>query len=112
MVGVVQLALFVALVAGVAWVWVDGVDRGEVPWNVILIGGSLVLSGLLGLATRASGRRAGRGRATSYRSDVERAIAAQIDERIGAGVDEALSARKDLAVALTRLEDAVSAVEA
>lgn len=108
LVGVVQLALFVALVAGIAWVWVDGVDRGEVPWNLILIGGSLVLATMLGVSTRASGRRAGRGRATRYRADVERAIAAQIDERIGAGIGDALSVRRRLAASLTRLEDAVS----
>jgi energy-coupling factor transporter ATP-binding protein EcfA2 len=107
-VGLVQLMLFAALGAGIAWVWVDGVDRGEVPWNLILIGVSVVLSTLFGLATRASGRRAGRRRATSYRSDVERAITAQIDERIGADVVEALSVRGRLAASLARLEDAVS----
>ncbi|NNC91770.1 MAG: hypothetical protein HKN80_04700 [Acidimicrobiia bacterium] len=110
-IGVVQLALFAALVAGIAWVWVDGVDRGEVPWNVILIGGALVVSAVLGLATRASGRRAGRRRATSYRADVERALIGQVEDRIGAGVAGALSKRADLVTSLARLEDAVSAAE-
>ena len=103
------MALFVALVAGIAWVWVDGVDRGEVPWNLILIGGSVVLATVLGVATRASGRRAGRRRATKYRSDVEAAIASQIEERIGAGVAEAVAVRSRLAAALTRLEGVVEA---
>ena len=108
LVGVVQLVLFAGLVAGVVWVWVDGVDRGEVPWNVILIAGSLVFSTLLGLATRASGRRAGRRRAARYRSDVEEAITGQIDERIGTGVVEALAVRGRLAASLGRLEEATS----
>jgi GTP-binding protein EngB required for normal cell division len=110
-VGVVQLALFAALVVGIAWVWVDGVDRGEVPWNLILIGGSVVLSTLLGLATRASGRRAGRRRATVYRSDVEQALAAQMQEGIGARVARALAARSRLAASLERLEDAAAGVD-
>jgi len=107
-IGLVQLVLSAALIAGIAWVWVDGVDRGEVPWNLILIGASVVLSTIFGLATRASGRSAGRRRARSYRADVERAITAQIDERIGAAIVRALSVRTRLAASLARLEHAVS----
>lgn len=106
--GVLQLVLFVALVAGIVWVWVDGVDRGEVPWNVLLCVGALTLSTLLGLATRASGRRAGRRRAERYRSDIEQAITAQIDERIGAGVLDALAVRSRLAASLVRLGESTS----
>ena len=105
--GVVQLGLFVALVAGVAWVWVDGVDWGEFPWNIALIGGALVMSALLGLVTRASGRRAGRRRAAAHRSDTEQAISDQIDERIGTTIDAALASRHRVATALDRLQAAV-----
>jgi hypothetical protein len=104
-----QLVLFAALVAGIVWVWVDGVDRGEVPWNVVLGVGALVLSTLLGLATRASGRRAGRRRAERHRSDVEQAITAQIDDRIGERVATAVAARHRLVAAIERLESEIGA---
>jgi GTP-binding protein EngB required for normal cell division len=109
--GIAQVVLFAALVAGAAWVWVDGVDRGEVPWNVIVIGASIGMAWVLGLATRASGRRAGRRRAGEFRSTVEQAIAAQVEVRIGADVDRALSVRDRMGAAMARLEADIGEVE-
>ncbi len=110
--GLIQLVLFAALVTGVAWVWVDGIDRGEVPWNLILIGGSAALGLLLSRLARASGVRAGRRRARRYRAEVERAIAAQLQERIGDQLAESVAARDRLAEALSRVEAALVQAEA
>ena len=107
LIGLIQLVLFAVLAVGVAWVWIDGVDRGEFPWNVTLIVGALIVSILLGFSTRASGRRAGRRRAERYRSEVEDGLADQIDERIGTTIEAALASRHRVATALDRLTAAL-----
>jgi hypothetical protein len=103
LVGAVQLVLFAVLVAGIVWLWVDGVDRNQVPWSLIMIGGSALLAALLGWGTRASGRRSGRQNAAGYRSDVESAIADQLRGRIGAPVSEALAKQERLRTAVAEL---------
>ncbi|MDH3606963.1 MAG: hypothetical protein OER12_08200, partial [Acidimicrobiia bacterium] len=104
LVGVVQLALFAALVAGLVWLWVDGVDRGQVPWNLILIGGSLVAASVLSLAVKASGRRAGRRSAKDYRAEVRQGLNGSLQAQIGDGLAEAVAVRDRLAAALARLQ--------
>jgi len=111
LVGGLQLLLFIALVGGAAWVWVDGVDRGEVPWNIILIALSSVLAVGAGLVTRWSGRRAGRSRARQYQADIKRALQTQVQGRVGAPLAEALAAQERVVGALERLEGAIGEVE-
>lgn len=110
LVGAVQLVLFAVLVAGIVWLWVDGVDRGQVPWSLIMIGGAAVLAAVLGWGTRASGRRAGRQNAAGYRSGIEAAIGEQVRERVGAPVSSALDQQARLAAAVSELGRVVSAV--
>ncbi|MGI9611027.1 MAG: hypothetical protein ACR2NL_12110, partial [Acidimicrobiia bacterium] len=104
LVGAIQVGLFAALMAGLVWVWVDGIDRGETPWSLLLVAGSLVLGGLLGLATRSSGRRSGRRNAADYRSHVETLVAEQVEVRIGHEVSEAVLAGEEMMMAIARLE--------
>jgi predicted GTPase len=111
LVGGLQLLLFMALVGGVAWVWVDGVDRGEVPWNIILITLSSILAVGVGFATRWSGRRAGRGRARRYRADIQRALETQLQGRVGVSLAEAFAVQERVAGSLERLESAIGEVE-
>lgn len=112
LVGAVQLALFALLVAGLVWLWVDGVDRGQTPWNLIVIGGSLIATLGLGAVTRASGRRAGRKRARAYRSDVETAVTAQLSTRVGEPVASAISARQRFEEELRQLDGVLEEVAA
>ncbi len=104
LVGVVQLVLFAGIVGGLVWLWVDGVDRGEVPWNLILLGGSVGLASVLGWLTAASGRRAGRRVAREYGSQIRRALDYQLTDRVGDGVAEVVAARDRTSEALSRLE--------
>lgn len=103
-VGAVQLVLFAALVGGLVWLWVDGVDRGQVPWNLILIGGAAVLAAALSWAVRASGRSAGRRGARDYRLRIFEALETQLETRIGAGLAAQVAVRDRLAQSLSRLE--------
>ena len=105
--GAIQLIAFAALVGGIVWVWVDGVDRGQVPWNLLMIAGSVAVAAGLSWGARASGRRAGRTRARAYRAEIEQVIDAQIEGRIGTSLKEVVAARDRVGGALAVLQDAL-----
>jgi hypothetical protein len=99
--------VFAALAGGIVWVWVDGIDRGQVPWNLIIVAGSVAVAAGLSWVARASGRRAGRAGARSYRADLERAIDAQIEDRIGESLAAVMAARDRVWRALAGLHDEI-----
>lgn len=109
MVGVLQLALFAALIAGLVWLYVDGVDRGEFPWNLVLVGGSVVVATVLSWAVRASGRRLGTKGGLRYRAAVETAMASQVRSRVSGPILESIRRRDDLATALATMSRSLAA---
>ncbi|MBT8202912.1 MAG: 50S ribosome-binding GTPase, partial [Acidimicrobiia bacterium] len=108
LVGVVQLALFAALVSGLVWLYVDGVDRGEFPWNLVLVGGSIIVATVLSWAVGASGRRLGRRAGERYRQRVETAMAAQVRTRLSDPILDSIRRRDELAEALAKMSQALA----
>lgn len=93
---VLQTLLTLAVLGGVVWWWIEpaSVAPGAPPWPAILVGGGLAATALVARAVRASGRAAGRGTAERYRTELARALALALDERVGGPLREVVGDRQ------------------
>lgn len=109
--GVVQLVIFAGLMSGLVWTWVEGVNRGDVPWHLILVAGSVILGAAIRSVTRASGRRAGRRRAREHRNALEEALAGHLRERVAKPIQTTIAVRDRLGLQLRDLDHQLSELE-
>lgn len=84
LIGVFKWLLAGAFVAGAIWLWAMPLVRGEWPWPVILMVGSVLVGLVLTRVAEAVGARLARARLRTFRSVVEERLARALDRDIGA----------------------------